>query len=100
MGQRHELACPACGYSAVVSGGADVGEACRTVTITCATCRKLHDVVVSDEPWKEPPDPVPERPRCPRARGRVHETALWNDPGPCPRCGITLERGEMIVLWD
>lgn len=100
LGALHDFRCPSCGYSAEVSGGPDIGEASRTVTISCATCKELHDVVVSEEPWKEPPDLAPERPPCPRTRARTHATSVWNDPGPCPRCGSTMRRGEMTVLWD
>lgn len=84
----------------MVSGAPDVGEVARTVTISCATCRKLRDAVISEEPWKEPAAPMPARVRCPGSRTRDHVTELWRDPGPCPRCAETMVRGELSVLWD
>jgi hypothetical protein len=100
MGSLHSFTCKKCGYEAQVSGGPDLGMACATVTISCATCKKLHDVVVSEEPWKQPPDPVPERPKCPSSRTRVHETRLWKHPGACPKCGSRMSRRDLGVLWD
>ncbi len=102
MGTWYLFRCPGCGYSAEVSGGPDVGEVSRTVTISCATCRKLRDAIVSEEPWKEPPDPVPEHPRCPGERTRKHRTTVWTAPGPCPRCGsvIGMDDVESEILWD
>lgn len=100
MGTPYGYTCPGCGYAASVSGGYDVGEASATVTITCATCAELDDAVVSLAPWKEPPDPVPASPRCPKARGKkAHDTRLWTGD-ECPKCGATMERDGLRVLWD
>ena len=49
MGARYPFTCLGCGYEAEVSGDLDVGGACRTVTITCSTCKELHDVVLDGE---------------------------------------------------
>ena len=102
MGAKYRFRCSGCGYSADVCGGPSVGEAVRMETLSCATCAKLLDVVVSEEPWKEPPDPLPERLCCPRERRTSHRTSLWTAPGPCPRCGatITTDDAELILLWD
>ena len=100
MGTHYAFRCPGCAYTAEVSGGSDVGMSVGTVTISCATCRKLRDVVVTEAPWNDPPDPVPEQPRCTSARTRLHRTVLWCDPGPCPRCGVTMLNEGMTVLWD
>lgn len=40
MGHSHEFRCPRCHYETTASGGPDVGELVRTVTISCKTCRK------------------------------------------------------------
>jgi hypothetical protein len=102
MGARYPFSCNACGYSADVSGGPDGGETIRTVTITCATCKKLRDVTVGDVMAGEAKAPARSAsPRCPGSRTRVHETRLWTHPGPCPRCGSTpMVKGEGITLWD
>jgi hypothetical protein len=75
-----------------------MGMGCSTATITCATCKKLRDAVVSEEPGMVP-EPLPV-PKCPGARTRVHEALIWTHPGPCPRCGATMDRGEVTTLWD
>jgi hypothetical protein len=101
MGQRFTYCCSGCGYAVLVSGKVDVGETCRTVTISCATCRELSDVVVSTDPFKVPPDPVPDNPRCARARTRTHVTQPWTAPGPCPRCGTTMGDDVLTIeMWD
>ena len=100
MGTIYAFRCPRCAYTAEVSGGPDCGFSVGTVTISCATCRKLRDVVVTHEPWKNPPDPVPEHPRCTSSRTRVHHTVLWRDPGPCPRCALMMVNDGETLLWD
>lgn len=99
MGALYLFTCT-CGYSAEVSGGPDVGMTTRTVTISCATCKQLSDVVTSNEPWKQPPDPVPEHPKCPRSRTKVHATSVWSHPGACPQCGKRMRKGAVTMLWD
>ena len=82
MGLKREYQCPACKYSEVVSGGEDCGMICSTVTITCAECKKLYDVVTSsrdgdDEklPWQKVDVCCPTigvtLSRCGRLRGHV-----------------------------
>ena len=79
--------------------GPDVGGACRTVTITCSTCKKLRDAVVSTAPWDG--DAVADEPVCPGSRTRMHKVRLWDAPGACPRCGARMLRDEeRIILWD
>jgi hypothetical protein len=108
MGTRFEFNCRACGYSAMVSGGPDVGMTVRTVTIACDTCKKLRDAVVEEfgavvggsESGGPPPAP-PGSPQCPGSRTRVHKTRLWTAPGPCPRCGAgPMTPGQSFVDWD
>jgi predicted RNA-binding Zn-ribbon protein involved in translation (DUF1610 family) len=100
MGSWYLFSCPKCGYEAEVSGGPDWGEAARTHTISCATCRELHDSLVGMDAHENPPAPLPEKLVCPRSRTRVHDTRLWEHPGPCPRCGEGMERGPETTLWD
>lgn len=98
MGARYPFTCPGCGYLAEVSGEADFGFNALTVTIICATCKKLRDVVVG---IGEPAANVPQAPVCPSARTRSHAIQVWEHPGPCPRCGAIMVRGSApTILWD
>lgn len=95
MGTQFRYVCPGCGYSAKVSGGSDAGELSLTQTVHCADCGRLYDVVVQDRlnhPGREHPLACPASAR--------HIVRLWAYPGPCPKCGVTMERGEMTLLWD
>lgn len=106
VGTLYEFKCPACGYSAEVSGGDDVGMQSVTTTIVCKTCKKLMDVVISEDPWAVTLDEpgLPLRPdfqpsiRC--KKSARHKVERWTLPGPCPKCGTLMEQGEMVALWD
>ena len=117
MGALFTFVCPDCGYEAEVSGGLDFGMLCATHTVSCPTCKALSDMDVSGEPWTvmdwmqlegEDEQPsiqrvaqaewMPSRIRC-GLDGR-HKAELWSDPGPCPRCGAIMKRGQMEMLWD
>jgi hypothetical protein len=39
--------------------------------------------------------PGVSRPRC-----NGNRIVVWEHPGPCPKCGTTLEREEQYVIWD
>lgn len=99
MGTMYRFWCPGCRYRAQVSGGDDAGLLVRTTTISCDDCHKLYDietrkVVVTAQTRIDRSYPV----QCPKdPRHTVH---LWRHPGPCPRCGETMEQGEMVMLWD
>jgi hypothetical protein len=90
MGCQYSFACPRCAYLADVSGGPDRGFMARTVTVACLGCRELRDVEVATLN-------VTDAPPC---ASSGHSTTLWAHPGPCPRCGETLNRGESTVDWD
>ena len=114
MGTLFETRCPSCGYSKMVSGGEDAGMACLTTTIACKDCRELYDAVVSDKPWLGPKRSGDLKLICPghsdgddddlfferRHANPNHRVEEWTYPGPCPRCGETLVRGDGIVMWD
>jgi len=97
VGTLYQFRCESCGYEAEVSGGRDCGMASATVTIFCEICSELFDVVTRA-------DAVLARPereisiRCPN--DSRHSCRLWTSPGPCPKCGKTMVRGEETVLWD
>ncbi len=97
MGTLYQFRCESCGYEAQVSGGRDCGMASRTDTILCERCRELFDVVTSEDAISERPEreiPI----RCPRSF--THSCRLWTSPGPCPKCGATMVRGEETLVWD
>ena len=121
MGTLFAFSCPGCGYRAEVCGGLGYGMQDVDHTVSCPTCRELSDLELPCKRWEimddleqrweimddqdrptlqGAPRPawLPERVRC--ALDRRHKATLWEHPGPCPRCGVTLARGEMTVLWD
>lgn len=121
MGTLFAFSCPGCGYRAEVCGGLGYGMQDVDHTVSCPTCRELSDLELPCKRWEimddleqrrevmgdqdrptlqGAPRPawLPERVRC--AIDRRHKATLWEHPGPCPRCGMTLARGEITVLWD
>jgi Zn finger protein HypA/HybF involved in hydrogenase expression len=107
MGTLYEFKCPACGYSAEVSGGDDVGMNAVTTTVSCKTCKKLFDAVISQEPWAVVTFDEPGRLLDPGFKveiycnkSRRHKVESWTFPGPCPRCGTIMEKGQMLCKWD
>ena len=100
MGSRYRHHCEGCGYEVDVSGKIHVGFASKTATVTCATCKRLFDVLLSEEPWKEGPDPHEVDLRCPNEKGKKHKVRPWPVKRPCPRCGKTMRKGELTLLWD
>src|SRR5579862_4651114 len=71
MGTIFEFICTGCGYSAEVSGGADVGWKVRTQTMICLGCCELVDVATGPSLSLQPP--AEKRRRCPRCRSRRFE---------------------------
>ena len=113
MGTRYQFLCKHCDYETVVSGGDDVGMACRTTTISCQDCGELFDVVTSDKPWDESVGLSDEELVCPGPEpddsgddegtdcsNPSHRVRRWKFPGPCPKCGQAISKGEAMVDWD
>jgi acetone carboxylase gamma subunit len=104
MGRLNEFFCPSCAYLVQVSGGPDRGFLVATVTISCATCRKLVDVDLPGPIYDDMLMPVPDVPAppppCPSARTIEHVVTEWRAPGPCPRCRETLFGTGRRWLWD
>ena len=105
MGTSFEFRCPACGYEASVSGGADYGMACATQTVLCRACEEVLDVVthghdLGNWPPKDTRNLVSTAAplRCPE--GESHEVVKWSRRRPCPKCGERMEKGEEFILWD
>ena len=108
MGSLYRFICPGCGYEAEVAGGLDYGMECVVHTVSCPKCQQLSHALVSDRPGDlavlletdlKTGALMPRRIRC-GLDGR-HTAELWEHPGPCPRCGATLERSdEPTVMWD
>jgi hypothetical protein len=97
MGTLYQFRCESCGYETEVSGGRDCGMASATVTILCETCYELFDVVTSaDAVLARPEREVPIG--CPN--DSAHSCQLWTSPGPCPKCGAPMVRGEETLIWD
>jgi rubrerythrin len=113
LGIHYAFICKNCGYEAIVSGGDDVGMACRTTTISCKDCGELFDVITSEMPWEEPTSLSGEELVCPgpasgdsdddedmdRSKPN-HRVRRWTSPGPCPKCGKAMTKGDVVVHWD
>ncbi len=101
MGCCHTFRCPACDYTANVSGGSDMGMSCYTLTIHCKTCKEIGDVVTKRFEFKEWPardQTSTDVPKCPADES--HDVVAWTKSGPCPNCGTAMEQGGEPVLWD
>lgn len=125
MGQSADYRCPACGYHAEGRvSGYDVGECSHRHAVLCEDCRELLDLPLPGTPAEVAASLRRGRGgdalaglrgeawlarlgeaararfplRCPRSGD--HRVRPWSHPGPCPRCGETLARGEHVVEWD
>ena len=97
MGTLYQFDCPACHYSAEVSGGDDAGMEMLTTTIVCSECQRLFDVPTG---WSEPfASKKPPQLRCPKSK--THHIGKWQAGGLCPKCGATMQKNAAnIVCWD
>lgn len=102
MGTAHEYCCPDCGYSAIVSGGRDIGMVVVVRTMTCISCKELVDVIVG---FYGEDGPVGDAEMdkdlhvCPECGG--DEVTAWGPDQPCPRCDSAMNRNEGYEeLWD
>ena len=97
MGTCYQFDCPACQYSAEVSGGDDAGMEFLTTTIVCRDCQQLFDVPSG---WTEPfAARKPPQIRCPKSK--KHPITKWQAGGLCPKCGATMRKNDStIVCWD
>ncbi|MHA1378691.1 MAG: hypothetical protein ACTSRG_09945 [Candidatus Helarchaeota archaeon] len=100
MGTTYKFECKDCGISVEVSGCLDYGKQIVTATILCEKCGQLSDVIISNNPektriatWR-----LPKRINCPECNSNL--TKLWEHPGPCPKCGKTMDRLDPVALWD
>lgn len=122
MGMLYDFTCGGCGYAATASGGMDRGADVVCVTVHCLNCRELMDVLAGRLFLDDPPLPPPPRLGAPpvapppgpmvppdeefsevkwRCRtGRFHRLEPWTPPGPCPKCGGVIKRGEPVGIWD
>jgi len=108
VGTALDYSCPECGYEVhSMISGYDVGMASHAVGISCATCRELHTAFLPGKPWDADMDAMrlqveaghlPAGARCPKSA--KHRVEVWSHPGPCPRCGTTLNQDEGFMCWD
>jgi len=108
MGRSLSFLCPDCGYRVEhISGGIDCGFESVVQTVSCPHCHGLSDCLISTDPsgvLRHNPtrlrhDFLPDL-SCPVCGAK--DVTPWNDPGPCPRCGETMEMDieGPIALWD
>jgi hypothetical protein len=99
MGAPVDYTCPACGYHVEhMVSGLEVGETSQVVGVSCEDCRALRVARVPGKPTElstraaaaaVAAGHVPSGARCPH--NAKHHVTLWTAPGPCPRCGTTLQ---------
>jgi ssDNA-binding Zn-finger/Zn-ribbon topoisomerase 1 len=92
MGATFEYRCGKCGYKVELSLGVGFA-AIESGAFACPECKELVSAPVKNLATERK-----LKPRCPKSRD--HKSEPWEAPGPCPKCGSTIEGGEMIGLWD
>ena len=102
MGTLKRFDCPACGYSACVSGGLDYGFMTVVQTMICEDCRDVVDVLVGQMGHVGPtgdPEYDARLNLCPECRGI--RLSAWVNERPCPRCAEPMtESSEPVANWD
>jgi len=101
MAIQYEFTCPDCDYSDFVCGCGGVGMHAVWETMTCLDCRELVDVLVGQLGQRGPSgDKEWDRDLgvCLECRGK--NLSIWTHPGPCPRCGSILEKGDNELMVD
>ena len=94
MGVRYGFCCTSCGYTATRCGGTEFGRREAQSTVHCTPCAELYDVVLARfGNGREVLVPA-----CPK--DSVHAVALWQQPGPCPKCSTVLAAQGLAELWD
>ena len=92
----YRFSCEACGYKVMASGKSSKGDFDDGTTILCEDCRELYEI--------EPESAYTVKKashrmlRCPVKF--THRIRVWSHPGPCPRCGRPMKKGEHVVRWD
>ena len=101
MGEEYSFKCDKCGYEAFVSGGMDFGFVAVTQTMVCYDCHKLVDVLIGScgvVGKTGDPEIDPVIGLCPDCNGK--NVSVWEESGPCLKCGGTMIKGELVLLWD
>jgi rubrerythrin len=89
-----DFECPGCGYQYTGAGERSALMSGPTHCIVCLHCKELQDVIVWDK--QENPSMTPTEAQCRDDPG--HQVREWSHPGACPKCGVTMERDEGIMI--
>ena len=101
MGQLQEFRCPQCAYQETVTGGLGFGMEAVLVTVSCRECERLYDAVADQKSYEmsdEAEGAEATGLECPKKAG--HFVSLWEQEGPCPKCGAAMKAGRMDLCWD
>ena len=101
MGGSYRFTCNNCDYTAYVSGGRDAGMMYVVQTMVCRTCKNLTDVEIGPfgpnwRTMRTKSDGIELK--CGECNGS--DLFRWRKGTPCPKCGGTLQEGELVELWD
>lgn len=98
MVDLYEFHCDSCRYSVIASGrdsssdDYDMGK-----TILCENCQTLYEIEPENS-FTIKMSATKKRIRCPESFS--HQIKIWKHPGPCPKCGRTMRKGDLVVKWD
>ena len=99
MGAVYEFICLKCGYSVECEGGFGGGFVYTSQDVLCHDCREIRMCVTARHEFRCDPKPSDMLPlQCPVDSS--HRIEKWDHPGPCPRCGTTLQEGTLIMESD
>ena len=84
--------CPKCEYEFNALAGAGMMGIEYDIFV-CRECAELCNVEVYDHIRERK-----IRPQC--SESKSHHVEAWSAPGPCPKCGATVEEGECFGCWD
>lgn len=101
MAIYYELRCPDCGYHTYSAGGVGIMMLAMTRTMVCGDCRELREVLIGFRGERGPSGDAELDSGleiCPDCGST--DLTEWTFPGPCPKCGAELSKGDGEMCVD